>query len=77
MDPVNIHEAKTRLSQQVDRAASGEDVVIGRNGRPLVHITRLDAAPRVRLGVLAGRFDVPDDLDAPLPDAVLVTFQAG
>jgi antitoxin (DNA-binding transcriptional repressor) of toxin-antitoxin stability system len=76
MDPVNIHEAKTRLSQRVDRAASGGDVVIGPNGRPLVHITRLDAAPRVRLGVLAGRFDVPDDLDAPLPDAVLATFEA-
>ncbi len=75
MDPVNIYEAKTRLSQLVDRAAAGEDVVIGRNGRPLVRITRLDAAPRIRLGVLAGRFEVPEDFDAPLPDAVLAAFE--
>ena len=75
MDPVNIYEAKTRLSQLVDRAAAGEDVVIGRNGRPLVRITRLEASPRVRFGVLAGRFEVPDDFDAPLPDEVLATFE--
>jgi prevent-host-death family protein len=75
MDPVNIYEAKTRLSQLVDRAAAGEDVVIGRNGRPLVRITRLETAPRVRFGVLAGRFEVPDDFDAPLPDEVLADFE--
>ena len=75
MDPVNIYEAKTRLSQLVDRAAAGEDVVIGRNGRPLVRLTRLEAAPHVRFGVLAGRFEVPDDFDAPLPDDVLATFE--
>jgi prevent-host-death family protein len=75
MDPVNIYEAKTRLSQLVDRAAAGEDVVIGRNGRPLVRITRLDPAPGIRLGLLAGRFEVPDDFDAPLPDAVLAGFE--
>ena len=75
MDPVNIYEAKTRLSQLVDRAAAGEDVVIGRNGRPLVRITRLHVHEGVRLGVLAGRFEVPDDFDAPLPDEVLAGFE--
>ena len=43
METVNIYEAKTRLSQLVDKAASGEDVVVSRNGKPLVRITRLDA----------------------------------
>lgn len=39
VETVNIYEAKTRLSQLVDKAASGEDVVVSRNGKPLVRIT--------------------------------------
>lgn len=41
MDSVNIYEAKTRLSQLVDKAAAGEDVVVSRNRKPLVRLTRL------------------------------------
>lgn len=75
MKPVNIYEAKTRLSRLVERAEAGEDVVLGRNGRPVARITRLPAAsPAIRLGVLAGRITVPDDFDAPLPDDVLASF---
>lgn len=43
METVNIYEAKTRLSQLVDKAAAGEDVVVSRNGKPLARPTRLDA----------------------------------
>ena len=39
---VNIYDAKTRLSQLVDQAAAGEDVVVSRNGKPLARLTRLD-----------------------------------
>ena len=46
METVNIYEAKTKLSQLVDRAAAGEDVVVSRNGKPLVRITRLDVPKR-------------------------------
>ena len=35
---VNMHEAKTTLSRLVERALAGEDVVIARNGRPLVRL---------------------------------------
>ncbi len=76
MDPVNIYEAKTRLSQLVDIAAAGEDVVIGRNGKPLVRITRLDEpTPRIRFGVLKGKVKIAKDFDAPLPDDVLAGFE--
>ena len=75
MDPVNIYEAKTRLSQLVDQAAAGTDVVVSRNGKPLVRITRLvpDRRP-IRFGVLEGRIRVADDFDAPLPDDLLADF---
>ena len=78
MDNVNIYDAKTRLSQLVDRAASGEDVVVCRNGKPLVRITRLEASKRqVKFGVLKGKLTIPADFDAPLPDEVLAGFEQG
>lgn len=76
METVNIYEAKTKLSQLVDKAAAGEDVVVSRNGKPLVRITRLDAGKRrIRFGVLKGRIRIPKNFDEPLPDAVLADFQ--
>jgi antitoxin (DNA-binding transcriptional repressor) of toxin-antitoxin stability system len=76
METVNIYDAKTRLSQLVDKAAAGEDVVVSRNGKPVARITRLGAPERrIRFGVLKSRLSVPADFDAPLPDAVLSGFQ--
>jgi prevent-host-death family protein len=76
MTKVNIYEAKTRLSQLVAEAASGRDVVIARAGRPVARLTRLAGATRKRrLGVLNGRFRIPDDFNRPLPDDVLRTFE--
>lgn len=76
MDTINIYEAKTRLSQLVDKAASGEDVIVSRNGKPLARITRLTSAKRtVRFGLLKGKVRIADDFDAPLPDDVLAGFE--
>lgn len=75
MDAINIYEAKTRLSQLVDKAANGEDVIVSRHGKPLARLTRLEATrPPVRFGVMRG-LQVPADFDAPLPDDVLDTFE--
>ncbi len=75
METVNIYEVKTRLSQLVDKAASGEDVVVCRNGKPLVRITRLEVPKRrIRFGVLKGKVKVAPDFDAPLPEEVLALF---
>lgn len=76
LETVDIHDAKTRLSQLVDKAASGEDVVVSRNGKPLVRITRLEGPKqRIGFGVLKGKLTVPADFDAPLPDDVLGGFE--
>jgi prevent-host-death family protein len=76
MQSVNIYDAKTRLSQLVDKAVAGDDVIISRNGKPLVRITRLQPSKRaIRFGLLKGQFEVPDDFDAPLPDDVLAAFE--
>ena len=78
MKTVNIYEAKTRLSQLVEEAASGEDVVIARAGRPVARLTRLQkTARRRRLGLLDGRFRIPDDFNRPLPESVIRAFEKG
>jgi prevent-host-death family protein len=35
---VNMHEAKASLSRLVERALAGEEVIIGRNGEPLIQL---------------------------------------
>jgi prevent-host-death family protein len=74
---VNIYDAKTRLSQLVARAAAGEDVIIARAGRPVARLTRLAVITRKkrRLGLLDGRFKIPDDFNRPLPDELLRAFE--
>jgi len=76
MEAVNIYDAKTRLSQLVDIAASGKDVVVSRNGKPLVRITRLETPERrIRFGVLKGKVRVSADFDAALPHEILASFE--
>ena len=76
MKTVNIYEAKTRLSQLVEEAAAGEDVVIARAGRPVARLTRLQKTARKRrLGLLDGRFRIPDDFNRPLPEDVARAFE--
>ncbi|HEX3574305.1 MAG TPA: type II toxin-antitoxin system Phd/YefM family antitoxin [Rhodopila sp.] len=75
MDTVNLYEAKTNLSQLVERAAAGEEIVIAKAGRPLARLVPLAkrATPRP-LGLLAGQVWIGDDFDDPLPDDIQKAF---
>jgi prevent-host-death family protein len=76
MKKINIYEAKTRLSQLVEEAASGKDIVIARAGRPVARLTRLrETGGKRRLGILDGKFRIPEDFNRPLPDVVLHSFE--
>jgi prevent-host-death family protein len=65
---VNMHDAKTRLSELVAAAESGEEVIIARGGTPAVRLVAVggEHAP-VRLGALAGEIEIGKDFDEPLP----------
>jgi prevent-host-death family protein len=66
---VNMHKAKSSLSQLVKRVEAGEDVVIARNGKPVARLTRIKAAKReLPWGVFKGKMWMSDDFDAPLED---------
>lgn len=45
---VNIGDAKTRLSELIARVEAGEDVIIARDGTPVVRLAPLAAAERAR-----------------------------
>jgi prevent-host-death family protein len=76
-DTVNLHAAKTHLSRLVDRALSGEDIVIARSGRPLVRLVPVGPRPVRRPGLLRGKLHVPADFNEPLPPEVLNAFYNG
>jgi prevent-host-death family protein len=53
---VNISQAKAGLSRFVERALAGEDVVITRNGKPLVRLLPVPSASEWKPRV-PGRFN--------------------
>jgi prevent-host-death family protein len=67
-EKVNIYDAKTRLSQLVERAEAGEEIIIARGGRPAARLVPF-RAPGVKrkAGRLRGRVRIAEDFDAPLP----------
>ena len=64
-ESVNVYEAKTHLSQLLDRAAAGEEIVIARAGRPIARLMPLASAPaRQRSpGRWRGKVRISDDFD--------------
>ncbi len=48
MKIVNVHEAKTRLSQLLAEVEGGEDVVIARNGTPVARLSAYASATKRR-----------------------------
>lgn len=72
---VNIHDAKTNFSRLVERVMRGEEVVIGKAGRPVARLVPYheDRAPRVP-GGWKGRVRMADDFDD-LPDEVAAAFR--
>lgn len=65
----NVSEAKAKLSELLDAALAGREVVIARAGRPVVRLVPIDEPPQRRLGFLA--LSVDDERFAPLDGADL------
>jgi prevent-host-death family protein len=75
MVSVGVHEAKTHFSTLLRRVATGEEVVILNGGKPVAKLVPVVSARTRTLGVDRGKFNVPDDFNDPLPDAMLAAFQ--
>lgn len=65
---VTIHAAKTTLSQLIERAHSGEEIVIARGDVPVARLVPIvGQVPRRRPGTLRGIVTIPDSFFEPLP----------
>ena len=73
---ISLYDAKTHLSQLVDRAAGGEEFVIAKNGNALARLVPLAQKGEVRkpAGAL-GLTSIAADFDDPLPDDLQAHFE--
>lgn len=72
---LNIHEAKTHLSNYLKRLEEGETIILCKRNVPIAEIRPLQRkAKKRRIGVARGEFHVPNDFNAPLPDDILQSF---
>jgi prevent-host-death family protein len=69
-EKVNIYDAKTRLSQLVERAEAGEEIIIARGGRPAARLVPFRATVDRMPGRLRGRVRIGRDFDKPLPETL-------
>lgn len=77
-ETVNLYEAKTHLSDLVERAAAGEEIIIAKSGRPRARLVPLPDERVVPMpGLLKGKIWVADDFDDPLPPEILASFMGG
>lgn len=62
---VNVHAAKTNLSRLLERAEAGEEIVIGRAGKPIAKLVPFHPErPKRVFGRLKGQIVVHGDFDA-------------
>lgn len=61
---VNIHEAKTNFSRLVERAAAGEEIIIGKAGKPVAKLVPYSQPkPKRKPGAWRGKVWISPDFD--------------
>lgn len=81
MIKLNVHEAKTHLSEHLDRLERGEEdvVVICRRNEPIAELRALPRRRTTRRPIFRRdpRFAMPDTFFEPLPGSLLSDFEGG
>jgi prevent-host-death family protein len=68
----SVAEAKAQLSQLLNAALAGDEVIVSRAGIPICRIVPIDPPPARKLGFLP--LEMPDDRFDALPDDELITW---
>ena len=72
-----ISQAKAQLSMLVERVQAGDQVIIGKAGKPVAILSRYVATTKVRVpGALQGKIQIADDFDQ-LPQEIAEAFGVG
>ena len=70
-----MHQAKSTLSNLVERAEAGEEIVLARAGTPVARIVPVRVTGKRTLGRWKGRVRMSADFDSPLDAAELSAWQ--
>jgi antitoxin (DNA-binding transcriptional repressor) of toxin-antitoxin stability system len=70
MIKLNIHEAKTHLSQYLSRLQAGETILLCKRNKPIAEIRPLPVSPAEPrpIGLAKGLFTIPEAFFEPLSD---------
>ncbi len=72
---VSVYEAKSKLSQMINKALEGEEVVITRNGHDTVKLVRVNAErKRNWIGMWKGKVKIHDTFYDSLDEETLAYF---
>lgn len=77
-EPVSLYQAKTHLSELVEQAAAGHEIIIAKSGKPKARLVPLAPADTRHLRVPGkgkGKVWIAPDFDAPLPPDVQRLFE--
>jgi prevent-host-death family protein len=76
MKTVTIHQAKTNLSQLIERACQGEEIVISRGPQPVARLVAIAGSKgRRQPGALRGKLRVGPEFFEPLPAEELAGWE--
>jgi prevent-host-death family protein len=76
-EPVSLYDAKTHLSDLVDQAALGREIIIAKSGKPkarLVPFAPKGSRRARKPGGAKGKVWIAPDFDAPLAPEILKLF---
>ena len=70
----NISEAKAQLSALIEKVQAGEEVIIGKAGKPVARLVKYDNSRQSRQpGALKGKIKILKDFDS-LPEDLEIAF---
>ena len=72
---INVYEAKTHLSKLLERVAEGEELVLGKAGKPMARLVPFREVRQPRKpGRLAGKVWIAPDFDE-TPEDIIAAFE--
>jgi prevent-host-death family protein len=73
---LNVHQAKTHLSQYLDRVAKGETIILCKRNTPVAEIRPLPSVRKTKrpIGLAKNKFKLSKSFFNPLPDKLLDAF---
>jgi prevent-host-death family protein len=70
----NISEAKAQFSALIEKVVSGQEVIIGKSGKPVAKLVKYEQSDKQRHpGALQGKIKISDDFDE-LPEDIAEAF---